>query len=58
MGEEFRIIKGFENYSVSNLGRVKNNATDRILKPVIDAHGYYIVSLRSDGRKYIYKKNT
>ena len=30
--EEFRIIKSFENYSVSNLGNVKNNKTNRILK--------------------------
>ncbi len=57
MGEEFRIIKDFENYSVSNLGRVRNNATDKILKPIIDVHGYYIVSLRSDGNTYT-KKNT
>ena len=31
--EEYRIIQGFENYSVSNLGNVKNNKTNRILKP-------------------------
>jgi hypothetical protein len=52
MAEEFKIIKGFENYSVSNLGRVKNNKTDRILKPGIDSHGYYTVNLRSDGKSY------
>jgi hypothetical protein len=55
MGEEFRIIKGFENYSVSNLGKVRNNATDRILKPSIGGDGYYIVSLRSDGIKFTKK---
>ena len=49
MVEEFRIIKGFENYSISNLGRVRNNATDRILKPGIDGRGYYYVNLCKDG---------
>jgi hypothetical protein len=37
--EEYRIIKGYENYSVSNFGNVKNNKTDKILKPKID-NGY------------------
>ncbi len=55
MGEEFRIIKDFENYSVSNLGRVKNNATDRILKPGINCHGYYHVSLYQDCIKFTKK---
>jgi hypothetical protein len=49
--ETFRIIKGIENYSVSNLGRVKNNSTDRILKPNIDTRGYYNVKLYQDGIK-------
>ena len=53
--EQYKIIKGFENYSVSNFGRVRNNATDKILKPIIDVHGYYIVSLRSDGNTYTKK---
>ena len=48
MAEEFRIIKGFENYLVSNLGRVRNNTTDRILKPQIVNHGYYYVNLYKD----------
>jgi len=52
MGEEFRIIKGFENYSVSNLGRVRNNATDRILKSMVGTHGYYYLHLSKDGKIY------
>ena len=55
MAEEFRIIKDFPNYSISNLGRVRNNATDRILKPGIDGRGYYYVNLCKDG--YAYAKN-
>lgn len=31
--EEWRVIKGYENYSISNLGRVMNNKTGRMLKP-------------------------
>ena len=52
MEETFRFIKGFENYSVSNFGNVKNNKTGKVLKPGINSHGYYIVSLCSDGKTY------
>jgi hypothetical protein len=52
MEETFRIIKDFEKYEVSNFGRVKNNKTGRILKPQIDSHGYYKVSLCSDGKQF------
>ena len=30
--EEWRIIKDFPNYSVSDFGNVKNNKTNRIMK--------------------------
>jgi len=53
--ETFRIIKDFENYSISNLGRLRNNATDRILKPGIDTHGYYKLNLYKDGNMYTKK---
>ena len=53
--EQYRIIKGFENYLVSNLGNIKNNKTDRILKPGIDTHGYYKVNLYKD--RISYNKN-
>jgi hypothetical protein len=32
MEEEFRQIEGFSNYSISNIGNVKNNNTNKILK--------------------------
>lgn len=32
--EEWKVIEDFPNYSVSNLGRVRNNKTSRILKPL------------------------
>ena len=53
--EQYRIIKGFENYSVSNLGNIKNNKTDRILKPGITTNGYYNVILYKDGKTYTKK---
>jgi hypothetical protein len=49
MEEEFRVIKDYENYSVSNFGNVINNKTGRILKPGIDGGGYYHVILHKDG---------
>ena len=48
--EEYKIIKGYENYSVSNFGNVKNNKTDRILKPKIDKDGYKRLQLYKDGK--------
>jgi hypothetical protein len=50
--EEFRIIKDFEKYSISNLGRVRNNTTNRILKSVVGTHGYYHLNLSKDGKLY------
>ena len=46
--EEFKNIKGFENYEVSNLGRIRNNKTGKTLKPQIGTHGYYQISLYKD----------
>ena len=45
--EQYKIIKDFPNYEVSNLGNVKNNKTGRILKPGI-SNGYYNVKLYKD----------
>lgn len=42
--EEYKLIKNFENYSVSNLGNVKNNNTNKILKQH-NSHGYKLVHL-------------
>ena len=55
MVEQYKIIKDFENYSVSNLANIKNNKTGKILKPCIDTHGYYRVNLRNDGNTYAKK---
>ena len=50
MEEEFRVIKDYENYSVSNFGNVKNNTTGKILKPSNSSNGYYKVNLFKDGK--------
>ena len=55
MAEEFKIIKDFPNYEVSNFGYVKNIKTGKILKPGIDGHGYYYVILCKDGKTYTKK---
>ena len=52
MTEEFRDVPGYEGvYEVSNLGRVKNIETGRILKPFKDTNGYLILKLSKDGTR-------
>ena len=38
--ENWRTVSEFPNYQVSNIGRVMNIKTNRILKPCIDRNGY------------------
>ena len=48
--EEFRKIQNY-NYSVSNLGNVRNDKFNRILTNVIDSSsGYYVVSLCNNSK--------
>ncbi len=51
MVETFKNIEGFENYSVSDYGNVRNNKTGRILKACTDRHGYKAVVLYIDKKK-------
>ena len=53
--ERWKPIDGYNNYNVSTFGRVRNNKTRRILKPVIDGGGYYYVVLCKDGNIKKYK---
>ena len=48
--EEYRKIEDFKNYSVSNLGNVRNDKTGRILKTYTKPSGYKQVQL---GRKTV-----
>lgn len=45
--EIFKNIPGFDDYQVSNFGRVKSfkYIKERILKPADNGHGYYFVTL-------------
>ena len=46
--ERWLPIVGYENYEVSDLGRVKNVKTGRILKPQINPSRYFHVDLWND----------
>ncbi|MFU8688450.1 HNH endonuclease [Rossellomorea sp. FS2] len=50
MSERWILIEENRNYSVSDLGRVRNNKTGRILKPRYDAKGYSRANLQ--GKDY------
>jgi hypothetical protein len=48
MAEEFRPINNYPNYSVSNLGNVRSNENDRILRLSTNQKGYLKVNLYND----------
>jgi hypothetical protein len=50
--EEYKIISGFENYSISNLGNVMNTQTGKVLKACPDKDGYLHVKLYKDSKSY------
>lgn len=53
--EEFRDLKNFENYQISNLGRIYSKKKRTCLRVKrLGNNGYYQVRLSKDG-KYIYK---
>ena len=51
--EEFRKIAEFENYSISNLGNVRNDITGRILIPHLNTNGYMALTLVKEKKKYL-----
>ena len=51
INEVWRSISEYLNYQVSNIGRVRNSITGRILKPVTNTNGYYFVCLCSNGKR-------
>jgi hypothetical protein len=48
MSEEYKVIVGYENYSVSNLGNVKNNKTNKTLNPCAHRDGYLSLGLMNN----------
>jgi hypothetical protein len=49
--ENFKFIKNFENYMISDLGRVFSIKKHRFLKSGVDGHGYYHIKLCKYGIK-------
>ena len=53
--ETFVEIEGFENYEVSNLGKVRNIKSGRVLKPSLNNNGYLRLFLcENNKRKHLY----
>lgn len=51
MVENWREIPGYEGlYAVSDMGRVKNSRSGKILAPVVKSSGYLAVCLSKDGQ--------
>ena len=48
--ESFKPIDGYDNYSISNYGNVKNSKTNRILKQRNHPEGYKLVDLSKNGK--------
>lgn len=55
MTEIFKPIKGYRNYEVSNVGRIKNIKTGKVLKPSDDKDGYQVVCLSENRKQRILK---
>ena len=53
--EEFKKIDGYENYSVSKNGNVRNDLTDKILKHRKDKNGYSNFTLSKNGKLKTHK---
>ena len=57
MNEEWKTLPYALNYDVSNLGRVRQNKKNRILKPYINKNnGYAYVYIRDNNGKYFNKR--
>lgn len=50
--EQWRKIKGYENYEVSSLGRIRKG--DKFYQPINNGYNYLSVGLRKDGIKKRY----
>lgn len=52
MEEKWNQSKEFDNYEVSDEGRIRNKRTGRILKTQTNKKGYESLTLRKDGKQY------
>jgi hypothetical protein len=53
--EEYKVIDGYDNYEVSNMGNVRNKKTGLILKQSIRHYGYRSVTLYDNGNIKFFK---
>ena len=53
--ENWKKVVGYETYSVSDQGNVRNDKTGRILKPGSDRDGYLMVNLMKDKKQLTQK---
>lgn len=55
--EEWRVVEGYPDYSVSNLGEVKKKRTTGKKKLTVNSAGYRVTSLTKDGKKVVREVN-
>lgn len=53
--EQWKKIQGFENYSVSDLGRVRNDTTGKIISIYHDKGNYSMVYLFDNGKRKAFR---
>lgn len=51
--EKWTQIETYPNYSISNIGEIRNDKTGRILKKTISSDGYYRVGLFPNNKKIL-----
>jgi len=49
--ETWRKIEDYDNYSISDLGNVRNDTTSKILKTTTDKDGYHYMNLYRNGKR-------
>lgn len=55
MKEHWKLIEDYPNYEVSDMGRVRNTKTGRVLRPGRDKCGYRYVLLCKEGKSKIFR---
>ncbi len=55
--EIWKVIAGFERYSVSSKGRIKNNKTGRLITPWVNSNSYKYVDLYNANGKRKFRVN-
>ena len=53
--EEWKQVKVFNNYEVSNLGNVRNKQSLKLMKQCFDKNGYKLVNLSNKGKTKLFR---